>query len=88
MVRIVLPDATPRDALDDAAADLGLSLVNIVAKTEAHPAQLIYVTPGRRAQIHLVDEGAGGALCYVVQGEAAEEARWGDALRARFEAAS
>jgi hypothetical protein len=88
MVRIVLPDATPRDTLDDAAADLGLALVNIVSKTEAHPAQLIYVTPDRRAQVHLVDEGAGGALCYVVQGDEVEEARWSGALRARFEVAS
>src|SRR5262249_40896436 len=57
MVRIVLPDATSRDAIDDLAAALGFLLINIVPRTEAYPAQVIYLTPDRRAMVHLVDEG-------------------------------
>jgi len=91
MIRIVLPDATPRDALDDAAAALGLLLLNIIPRTETYPAQVIYLTPDRRAAVHLVDEGSGGALCWLVraEGEGAElaEARWADALRGSTEAA-
>lgn len=83
MIRIVLPDATPRDAIDDTAVALGLLLVNIVPAAETHPAQLVYVTPDRRAAVHLVDEGRGGALCWVVrtEGDDATEARWAEALR-------
>jgi hypothetical protein len=90
MVRLDLPDATPRDAIDDAAAALGLLLVNIVPKTDTFPAQVIYLTPDLTALVHLVDEGAGGALCYVVrgEGEGAEtaEATWSAALGGRFPA--
>lgn len=84
MMRIVLPDATPRDALDDAAAELGLLLINIVPKAETFPAQVIYMTPDRRALVHLVDEGASGALAWVVRAEGQDgaeiEARWGASL--------
>lgn len=84
MKRIVLHDTTPRDAIDDAATALGLLLVNIVPKAETYPAQVIYVTPDRRAAVHLVDEGAGGALCWIVKAEgddaAAIEARWAASL--------
>jgi hypothetical protein len=71
-----------RDVADDAAAALGLFLVNIVPGTETYPAQAIYVTPDRGAQIHLVD--AAGALSWVVRagGDATVEARWSEALRA------
>jgi len=92
MIRLILPDSTPRDALDDAAAALGLLLVNIVPRTDAHPAQIVYVTPDRAAAVHLVDEGGGGALCWVVRGEgeaaAAVEARWAEALGRRIAGAS
>lgn len=88
MIRLVLPDTTPRDALDDAAAALGLLLLNIVPRADSYPAQVIYLTPDRRAVVHLVDEGRGGALCWVVraEGEGAEavEARWAEALRGRL----
>ncbi|MFT3772827.1 MAG: hypothetical protein QM820_46155 [Minicystis sp.] len=90
MVRIVLPDATSRDTLDDVAAALGLLLVNILPAAETYPAQIIYVTPDRRAAVHLVDEGRGGALCWAVRGEGdgAEEAeaRWAEAIRAELRA--
>ncbi|APR75791.1 Hypothetical protein A7982_01137 [Minicystis rosea] len=90
MVRIVLPDAVSRDTLDDVAAALGLLLVNIVPATDAHPAQVIYVTPDRRAAVHLVDEGRGGSLCWAVrgegQGESEAEAHWAEVLRAELRA--
>lgn len=85
MIRLVLPDAAPRDALDDCAAAAGLLLINIVPRAEAYPAQVLYLTPDRRAIVHLVDEGAGGALAWVVraegEGSEAVEQRWADALR-------
>lgn len=85
MMRLVLPDATPRDDLDDIAAELGLLLINIVPRADTHPAQVIYVTPDRQAAVHLVDEGGAGSLCWVVRGEGASaeevEARWAEALR-------
>ena len=88
MIRLVLPDTTPRDALDDAAHALGLLLLNIVPRADTYPAQVIYLTPDRRAAVHLVDEGRGGALCWVVraEGDGAEgvEARWAEALRGRI----
>jgi hypothetical protein len=90
MMRIVLHDTTPRDALDDAAHALGLLLVNIVPKADAYPAQLIYVTPDREASVHLVDEGEGGALAWIVKAEgdeaAAIEARWAASLEAQSKA--
>jgi hypothetical protein len=77
MIRLALPDTATRDALDDLAVACGLLLVNIVPAGEAHPAQLIYVTPDRRTQIHLI-EGVG----YVLQGPG--EVGWEKVLRARL----
>jgi hypothetical protein len=90
MVRIVLPDATPRDTIDDTAAALGLLLLNILPRTAEYPAQLIYLTPDRQALVHLVDEGAGGALAWMIRAEAGAdvEARWAEALRGAAEKAS
>ena len=88
MIRLVLPDATSRDALDDAAAALGLLLVNIVPRSETFPAQHVYVTPDRAAAVHLVDPGSSGPLCWVIRGEgeaaSAVEARWAEALGAQI----
>ena len=87
MMRIVQKDTTPRDAIDDAAHALGLLLVNIIPKTEAYPAQVIYITPDRQASVHLVDEGQGGALAWIVKAEGddaeAIEARWAASLTAQ-----
>lgn len=67
-----LGDAVPRDAVEDACADLGLRLSNVVPRTAAHPAQIIFVSADRRTFLHLVeDEAAGRAV--VVRGERAEE---------------
>ncbi len=83
MIRIGLPAATPRDAVDDTAASLGFLLVNIVPRTDTYPAQVIYLTPDRQALVHLVDEGAKGSLSWVVRAEGGEgiEERWASALR-------
>jgi hypothetical protein len=83
MVRILLDEGTSRDQVDDLALAVGLALVNVVPRTEAHPAQLVYATPDRRAQVHLVDAGDGG-LSWVVraEGDGAVEERWAGALRA------
>jgi hypothetical protein len=83
MVRIPLDEGTSRDQVDDLAIEVGLALVNIVPRTETHPAQIIYATPDRRALVHLVDAGAEG-LSWVVraEGDGALEERWAGALRA------
>jgi hypothetical protein len=83
MLRIVLPDATSRDDLDDTAASLGFLLVNIVPRTESYPAQVIYLTPDRQALVHLVDAGEQEPLSWVVRAEGGEgiEQRWASALR-------
>jgi hypothetical protein len=82
--------APSRDALDDVAAAVGLLLVNLVPAGAGYPAQTIYLTPDRRALVHLVDEGPGGGLCWAVRGEGegadAAEAHWAGALRAALEA--
>ena len=67
-----LGDAVPRDAVEDACVDLGFRLSNVVPRTAAHPAQIIFVSADRRTLLHLVeDEAAGRAV--VVRGERAEE---------------
>jgi hypothetical protein len=77
MIRLSLPDDTSRDAVDDMAADAGLFLVNILPRTDAYPAQVIYLTPDRRALVHFVDAGP-GARAFVVRAhdDAAAEERW------------
>lgn len=83
MVRLPLPDGTSRDAIDDAAHAAGLLLLNILPRTESYPAQLVYVTPDRRALVHFVDAGP-GAVGWVVRadGDPSTEARWAEVLRA------
>lgn len=66
-----LGDGVPRDAVEDACAELGLRLANVVARSAAHPAQLIFATSDRQTFLHLVeDEAAGRAV--IVRGAAAE----------------
>jgi hypothetical protein len=80
MIRVVPRDSVSRDDIDDAAFALGFLLVNIVPRSELHPAQVVYVTPDRRGSVHLVEDGG---LSFVVQGD--DEERWAAALRERLE---
>ncbi|MEZ4294388.1 MAG: hypothetical protein R3B70_05395 [Polyangiaceae bacterium] len=67
-----LGDAVPRDAVEDACAELGLRLSNVVPQTATHPAQAIYVTPDRRTLLHLLEDEAQGRAV-VTRGEGAEQ---------------
>jgi hypothetical protein len=82
VIQVSLPGDTSRDAVDDAALAVGLVLLNILPRTDTYPAQLVYVTPDRRASVHFVDAGA-GAVAWVVRAEGypAIEERWAGALR-------
>ena len=82
MIRLLLADDTPRDAVDDAASRTGLFLVNILPRTDAYPAQTVYFTPDRRALVYFVDAGPGArALLVRTEGDPAAEERWAAALR-------
>jgi hypothetical protein len=82
MTRLSLSDDTPRDAVDDAVSSMGLFLVNILPRTDAYPAQAVYLTPDRRALVYYIDAGPGARalLVHTVVDLAAEE-RWAAALR-------
>jgi hypothetical protein len=86
VIRLPLAEGTTRDAVDDLAFAVGLRLVNIVPRTEAFPAQLVYVTPDGAVGAHLVDHE--GALTWILRGEEAAEQRWAEAIRAAAEGAS
>lgn len=64
-------EGVPRDAVEDVCGELGLRLANVVARTDAHPAQAIYVTADRLTLLHLVDDPAAGRAA-VLRGAAAE----------------
>lgn len=67
-----LGDAVPDDAVWDACADLGLRLTNVVARSNAHPAQSVFVAPDRVTMLHLIaDEIAGRAV--ILRGPRAED---------------
>jgi hypothetical protein len=66
-----LGDGVPRDAVEDACAELGFRLSNVVPRSASHPAQAIFVSTDRRTYLHLFDEGEGRAI--VLRGDNAEE---------------
>jgi hypothetical protein len=86
VIRLPLAEGTTRDDVDDLASALGLRLVNIVPRTDAFPAQLVYVTNDGATAAHLVDHE--GALTWILRGEESDEARWAEALRQAAEGAS
>jgi hypothetical protein len=86
MIRLFLPDDASRDAVEDVACAAGLHLVNILPRTEAYPAQMMYLCPDRRAYVHFVDAGPGArALVVRAEGDPDAEERWADALRRAME---
>jgi hypothetical protein len=89
VISIALPDDTSRDAEDDAALAAGLALLNVLPRTEAYPAQRVYVTPDHLALAHFVNAGA-GAVAWVVraEGDPAVEERWAGVLRAAMAGAA
>lgn len=86
MIRLPMAEGTTRDEVDDLAVAAGLRLVNIVPRTEAFPAQLVYVTEDGAVAAHLVDHE--GSLTWVLRGDDAAEARWAEAIRRAAEGAS
>lgn len=67
-----LGDGVPRDAVEDACAELGFRLSNVVARSASHPAQAIFVSPDRLTLLHLFDDEIAGRAV-VLRGERAEE---------------
>jgi hypothetical protein len=67
-----LGDGVPRDAVEDACAELGFRLSNVVPRSASHPAQAIFVSPDRLTILHLFDDEVAGRAI-VVRGARAEE---------------
>ena len=73
MIHVTLAETVTRDDLDDAAVSAGWLLLNIVPKTAAFPAQVIWATADRRTMIHIIDDPSLASIAVVLQG-AGEEA--------------
>ena len=84
--RLTLPAAVSRDDIDDAMSELGWLLVNAVAASTQHPAQIVLMTDDRRNLIYVLDDPRLDALSIVVQGSDPEGCA--AIVRARFPGAS
>jgi hypothetical protein len=58
-----------RDAIDDAMAETGCRLINVIPPSESHPGQSIYATRERTGFLFLVEDGRLGAVYLTAQGE-------------------
>jgi hypothetical protein len=71
-----------RDEIDDAAADLGLRLVDIVPRTADHGEQVIFMTRDRRNLVYLLEDARIQARFLILRGHDPEAAE--RILLARF----
>ncbi len=67
--RVVLHESVNRDQIDDAVAELGWQLTNIIPASEQLPGQLIYATADRQGAMYLVEDGRLGLLYFTGSGE-------------------
>jgi hypothetical protein len=81
-VRLVLREGVDRDAIDEAFAERGCRLINVVQPGPGHPAQMIYSARDRRSVLHLVEDALLGVAYISGDGEGADVEL--EALRARL----
>lgn len=67
--RIIPRDGVTQDDIDDAMADLGCRLVNVVPPTPSLPGQMIYATRDRKNVLYLVEDVQLGLSYFTGVGE-------------------
>jgi hypothetical protein len=80
--QVALENSVTRDQIDDVLADLGCALVNVVPRSDEHPAQIILVTADRCHLVYVIDDARVAPRAIVIHGELAEERA--DAIRRAF----
>jgi hypothetical protein len=71
--RIVLRSSVCRDDIDDALAEQGCRLINVVPPTASLPGQMIYATRDRQGTLYLVEDAQLGLNYFAGVGEGIDE---------------
>jgi hypothetical protein len=79
-MRILLAASVDRDDVERTLIGAGMRLIATIPRSEAHPAQLVFLAEDRRTVAHWVVDDRGGSTFLVFAGPDAE--RLGGAARA------
>lgn len=69
MSRVILRDGVTQDDIDDALADFGCRLINVVPATPSLPGQMIFATRDRQRVLYLVEDVQLGLTYFTGVGE-------------------